>query len=226
MRNNILLIEDDAGLAITLKDFFEDNGLNVTPALSGEDGLQSYHKEKPDLIILDIILPGKNGFEVIAEIRSTDIQTPFILMTGTEVDQESQIKGYQHGALNYMQKPIIPVALLALVQNILRVSPDLKRYDLGGTICKVDRQRVYLNDESHQLREKDAQLLFLLLDQRSQIVSRTLLLKQLWGDDHPDLNNQLDGAILRIRRLLKNYPQIHIRSVYGTGYVLEYLPSP
>lgn len=220
MRNKILLIEDDLGLALPLKDFFEDHGLEVLLATTAKEGQSLYEEHRPDLIILDVILPDKNGFEVISEIRNTDLKTPVIMMTGTEVGPESQIKGYQQGAINYMQKPILPQALLSLIQNILSLPANLKQFDLGKCHIRIHSQAVEINAEMHTVREKDALLLEFLLERKNQIVPRSTLLKQIWLDDHPDMNNLLDGAILRIRRLISSFPGIEIKTVYGEGYSL------
>ncbi|SEK19707.1 response regulator transcription factor [Parapedobacter koreensis] len=221
MRNKILLIEDDWGLATTLRDFFEDNGLEVRHAATGDEGLSLYREQSPDLIVLDIVLPRKNGFEVISEIRDTDLKIPIVLMTGTEVSPESQIKGYRLGAINYMQKPILPQALLSLIQNILSLPIDLKQFHLEGHRIRIHSQAVDIDAETYTLRDKDAILLELLLRRKNQIVARSTLLKQIWYDDHPDRNNLLDGAILRIRRVLSSYPTLQIKTVYGEGYILE-----
>lgn len=221
MRNKILIIEDDLGLAVPLKDFFEDNGLNVLVTTTGEEGLVLYRKESPDLIVLDIILPGKDGFEVVAEIRDKDLRMPIVLMTGTELSPESQVKGYRLGAINYMQKPILPQALLLLIKNILSLPEDLKQYCMEGCNIRVHAQAIEINTHVHHVREKDATLLKLLLDRKNQIIPRSTLLKQIWFDDHPNNNNLLDGAILRIRKLFADYPAVQIKSVYGHGYRLE-----
>lgn len=220
MRNKILLIEDDLGLAIPLKDYFEDHGLTVFHTISGEEGLSCYADQKPDLIILDIILPNKNGFDVIAEIRDKDLITPIILMTGTEFDPDSQIKGYSLGAINFMQKPIMPQALLALMKHVLSLPNKMQQFQIGNTMIHIHSQHIELNGERFHVREKDARLFEFLLTRKNQTIPRTLLLKQIWLDDHPDKNNLLDGSILRIRRVLKKYPQLRITTVYGTGYSL------
>lgn len=221
MRNKILLIEDDLGLAIPLTDFFEDNGLDVLHTATGEEGLSLYMEKAPDLIVLDIILPAKSGFEVIAEIRDKDLQTPVILMTGTEFSPESEIKGYALGAINYMRKPVLPQAMLSLIRHILSLSGDIRQYDLAGCRIRIQAQRVEIGTEKHLVREKDALLLSFLLERKNQTVTRTALLKQIWQDDHPDKNNLLDGTVLRVRGLFKGHPHIRIKTIYGHGYMLE-----
>ncbi|WP_140937652.1 response regulator transcription factor [Sphingobacterium lumbrici] len=221
MRNKILLIEDDPGLAIPLKDYFEDNGLIVSHTISGEEGLLHYRDQKPDLIILDIILPNKSGFDVIAEIRDKDLITPIILMTGTEFDPDSQIKGYSLGALNFMQKPVMPQALLALIKNLLSLPSNIQQFQIGNTTICIHEQRIELNGKQFYVREKDARVFEFLLARKNQVVMRSLLLKQIWLDDHPDKNNLLDGSILRLRQILNKHPSPRIKSVYGRGYLLD-----
>ena len=220
MRNKILLIEDDLGLAIPLKDFFEENGLEVYIATTGEEGLSSYAINKPDLILLDIILPDKNGFDIISTIRDKDLLTPVILMTGTEFTEANQIKAYELRSLNFMPKPIIPQAVLALIQYILTLPKELKKYRIGSCVIQVHSQSVIINTRKYNIREKDSTLLLFLLKRKNQIVTRENLLKQIWLDDHPKNNNRLDGAILRLRHLFEDHRDIKIKSIYGAGYTL------
>jgi len=221
MRNKILIVEDDLGLALTLKEFFEVNGLKVFHTADGGLALPIYEKEKPDLILLDIILPRMNGFEIIANIRKFNLSIPIIMMTGTEFNPESQIKGYELGAINYMAKPIFPQAVLALIQHILTLPKNLKLYNIGNYNIYIHSQHIEINKDSFSIREKDAGLLTFLLDRKNQIVSRKSILQQIWLDDNPDNNNNLDGAILRLRRLFKPYRSIQIKTIYGNGYILE-----
>lgn len=221
MRNKILLIEDDQGLASTLTDFFEDNGLEVYGATKGEEGLSLYAAHKPDLLLLDIILPDLNGFEIISTIRDKDLVTPAILMTGTEFTEANQIKAYELGSLNFMPKPIIPQAVLALIQHILKFPKRLKKYKIGSYEIQIHSQSVMINSKQYSVREKDSMLLIFMLERKGHIVSRETLLKQIWLDDHPKKHNLLDGAILRLRYLFKNHPDIKIKTVYATGYLLK-----
>lgn len=220
MSNKVLLIEDDLILSITLKDFFEDNGLQVIAVGTGKEGLSCYAAHKPDLILLDIILPDTNGFEVIAKIREIDLLTPAILMTGTEFTEANQIKAYKLGSLNFMPKPILPQAVLALIQYVLTLPKDVKNYKVGSCEIQIQSQLVIVNSIKHNVREKDGQLLQFLLERKGQIVAREVLLKQIWLDDYAK-NNLLDGAILRLRRLFLAHPDVKISSIYANGYVIE-----
>lgn len=221
MRNKILLIEDDPGLAITLKEFFEDNGLDVCVATKGEEGLSLYASTKPDLILLDIILPDQNGFDVITTIRDKDLTTPAILMTGTEFTEANQIKAYELGSLNFMPKPILPQAVLALIQHVLKIPKGLKKYKIGSCEIQIHSQSVVINSKKYSVREKDSVLLVFLLERKEHIVPRETLLKNIWLDDHLKNHNLLDGAIFRLRRLFIGHPDIKIKSVYASGYILK-----
>ena len=221
MRNKILLIEDDLGLAITLKDFFEDNALSVCLIEDGGEALTIFKRIKPDLILLDIILPNKNGFEIASEIRTIKTTVPIIMMTGMEFNSDSEIKGYELGAINYMKKPIVPQAVLALIRNILTLPKDLKQHAVGNYLFRLHSQSIEINNEKYNLRDKDAKLFGILLDRQNQIVSRKTILQQIWMDDNSEKNNHLDGAVLRLRRLFYPYQDIQIKTIYGNGYMLK-----
>ena len=119
MKNRILLVEDDRALGETLKDFFEANGLSVAWAQDGNAALKLFNSFNPKLILLDVILPGKDGFDVITEIHKTNTTVPIIFMTGTQFDASDQIKGYKLGAVNYLRKPVLPQVVLAQINNLL-----------------------------------------------------------------------------------------------------------
>lgn len=225
IRSKILLIEDDLGLASTLKDFFEDNGLTVLHAPSGEIGLEVYTNESPDLIILDIILPEKNGFEVIDEIRKNDMTTPIIMITGSELDDASHIRGYDSGATNYVLKPVSPSVLLAQIRaKLIPKTPHTqskKIYRLGNLIAELDKQSLITKDCTVKLRERDATVLEMLLDNKNNVVLRSSLLQLIWNTDSPTNNNMLDGIITRLRKALVPFDNIQIINQYGSGFILQ-----
>ena len=115
--HKILIVEDDLILGSTLKDYFEDNYFKVIHVALGKEAIDVYKNEKPSIVLLDVKLPDISGFEVIEEIRKTDTLTHVIMITGTECDIDSQVNGYHYGALNYLQKPVIPQVLLAQINT-------------------------------------------------------------------------------------------------------------
>ena len=218
--HKILLVEDDKPLGLALKDFFEENDFKVIYVLSGEEAVDVYEKENPSLVLLDVKLPGMDGFEVIEKIRNIDNQTPVIMMTGTEYDQANQVKGYNLRAIYYLQKPVDPEVLLAQI-NMLLDPPETMKYRMGGYTIIIQNREIMINDDLYTLPQKDVLVLSLLLRKKNDTVSRKELLLSVWNNDKISNNNLLDSSISSIRRILKNYPGIEIKSVYGEGYVLS-----
>ena len=216
----ILLVEDDLVLATVLKDFFEEHQLTVWHAADGEEALALYKDKHPHLILLDVVLPKKNGFEVVVEIRKSDFYIPIILMTGTEVGVESEIKGYRLGAINYLKKPVLPMVVLALIERLLNLSGAEEHYMVGNCRIAVQNQWVKINDTLCQLREKDIRVLTLLLKHQGTVVSRSYLLQSVWFDDAYDNNNKLDSSISRIRKTFAAFPEVSVKGVYGEGYMI------
>lgn len=217
----ILLVEDDSVLAAVLTEFFTEHRFKVLLAEDGETALSLYETERPDLILLDIVLPKKDGFEVIAEIRAKDYFIPIILMTGTELDPESEIRGYKLGAVNYLRKPVLPEVVLAQVERLLLSLHGEENYTIGNCHISIQSQLVKINNTPVMLREKDIQILSLLLKNQGAVVPRQHLLKTIWQDNDYDKNNKLDSSISRIRKEFREFPDITIAPVYAEGYILR-----
>jgi len=219
MKNRILLVEDDPSLGETLKDFFEANGLSVAWAQDGNSGLQLFKSYQPQLILLDVILPDIDGFEVITEIRKTNTAIPIIFMTGTQIDIPYQVKGYELGAVNYLSKPVLPQVVLAQINKLLSPS-STQRFKLEDTIITIDNQLVTINDTQIILRDKETKLLLYFLNNQHKVISRTDILQSVWNDTSLHLNNALDSTVSHLKKALSNFHNIEIASVYGTGYKL------
>ena len=219
MKNKILLVEDDRALGETLKDFFEANGLSVAWAQDGNAALKLFNSFNPKLILLDVILPGKDGFDVITEIHKTNTTVPIIFMTGTQFDAPDQIKGYKLGAVNYLRKPVLPQVVLAQINNLLS-NVSTRRFKLGNWEITIDNQLVTINGTQITLREKESKLLILLLKNRHKVISRDDILQSIWSDNSYQLNNILDSTISHLKKSLTAFPFIKIVAVYGNGYKL------
>lgn len=216
----ILIIEDDVVLAETLGDFFELNGLKVFRAATGQQGIKAFAAEKPNLVLLDVMLPDISGFEVIAKINTLNSSTPVIFMTGSEFDTESQIKAYKLRALNYIPKPVIPAVLLAMIQRLIPQDCALEKTILNYQIC-LRKQQVSINNFEILLREKDAELLRYLVENHGRLVSRIDLMEYLWQELSSKRNNQLDGAIARLKKSIEPFDGIQIKTIYGAGYLFQ-----
>ena len=219
MKNRILLVEDDCVLGETLKDFFEANGLSVAWAQDGNTALTLFNSFNPKLILLDVILPEKDGFEVITEIHKTNTTVPIIFMTGTQFDAPDQIKGYKLGAVNYLRKPVIPQVVLAQINHLLSNSSTL-RFKLEHLDITIDNQLLTINDTQIILRDKESKLLLLLLNNQHKVISREDILQSIWSDNSYHLNNLLDSTISHLKKSLIVFPTLKIVSIYGGGYKL------
>lgn len=218
LRPTILLAEDDCGLAFALMDFFEANGLIVIPVADGGEVVAQYRKVKSDLLLLDVQLPHKSGLEIMEEIRTDDRLTPIIIMTGSEFSEEKQVKGYELGAVNYLQKPILPQAVLAQIKNILSMPMGMKCYRIGKLEIVKQNQQLVINGRETLLLDKEARVLEFLLDHYGETIDRGHLMQVAWGDNRYELNNTLNGIVYHLRYLLSSYPLLKIRTVYGEGY--------
>jgi len=219
----ILIVEDDPLLAEALIEFLEENDLSVIHTDDGAKAYSLYKAHSPAIILLDIQLPNKNGFEVIEEIRQEDVDTPILLMTGTEYEEDKEIMGYKLGAINYIKKPVALPVLMAQIASTLKWSIHKpKVYNVNG--CKIEflDQKVSINDGAQLiLREKDVLVLSLLLETNDQIITRKNILKRAWKDDDYINHNSLNNVISRLRKLLSPY-SIQIKSVYGNGLLLKW----
>jgi Response regulators consisting of a CheY-like receiver domain and a winged-helix DNA-binding domain len=218
--HKILIVEDDTSLALPLKDFFEDNDFEVIHTVSGEEAVEVYGTERPSVVLLDIKLPGIDGFEVLEKIQKIDNSIPVIMMTGTEYDEDNQERGYNLRAVSYMQKPVFPKALLSYINNLLD-PPETKRCILGRYSIVIQNNELCVNNETYTLKEKDIHVLSILLLKQKEVVSRENLLLSVWKSNDVILNNHLDSSISRIRHILKKYPGIEIKNIYGKGYIIS-----
>ena len=213
----ILIVEDDTSLALPLKDFFEDHDFEVIHTVSGEEAVEAYGRERPSVVLLDVILPGIDGFEVLEKIQKIDNSIPVIMMTGTEYDEDNQERGYNLRAVSYMPKPVFPKAILSQIKNLLNPL-ETKRYIMGSHSITIQNNELCINGDIYTLNEKDIHVLSILLQKQKEVVSRENLLLSVWIDDNVRLHNHLDSSISRIRHILKKYSEVEIKSVYGIGY--------
>ena len=215
--HKILIVEDDKYLALPLKDFFEDNDFEVIHVVSGEEAVEVYGKERPSIVLLDVQLPGINGFEVLEKIQKMDNSIPVIMMTDKKYDEGSQKRGYDLRAVNYMPKPVFPKILLSQISNLLN-PPETMRYILGSYHITIQNNELSINNEIYILRDKDTQVLSVLLQNQKTTVPREALLRSVWKSDDVHLENHLDSAISRIKKVFNKYPDIIIGNTYSKGY--------
>lgn len=221
MEDMILLVEDDIQFGETVKDYFESNGLSVMWAKDGESAVRFFQVANPRLVLLDVQLPDKNGFEVAAEIQKINSTIPLIFMTGTALLEEDFSYAYQTlYAKNYLEKPIKLHVALAQVKSIL-YPPSTKIYNNHNVIIKIDDQQLTINNKEVLVRDKDIKVFSMLLDNVNYTVDRSDILFNVWNDDSSHLKNTLNSCIYRINKLLKDFPTIKLKTIYGKGYKLS-----
>lgn len=225
----ILVIEDEIEMALGLKDNFEFDGHEVIIANDGEDGLQKALAESPQLIILDVMLPKKSGFDVCKELRLRGVKTPIIMLTarGQEIDK---VLGLELGADDYMTKPFSVRELLARVKAVLRrtVAEENSTQNVvqAGKIS-VDFEHLTAQDSSNlpiEMTSKEMEILKYFVQHPGQTITRDELLDKVWGYDIYPTSRTVDNYILKLRKKIEKDPghPHHILTVHGMGY--KYIP--
>lgn len=225
MSNRVLLIEDEPGLLISLTDRLQGEGYRVETAEDGKAGFERAAHEPFDLIILDVMLPLKSGFDVCRDLRQRGINVPILMLTarGQVVDR---VVGLKIGADDYLVKPFEPIELLARMEALLRRSPpalpnnsaDFYHFDQ----IRVDfrRAEVKRNDVPVELLPKEYKLLCYLIEHRDTILSRDQLLDEVWGYDAIPTTRTVDVHIAGLRQKLEPDPRHpkYILTVHSLGY--------
>ncbi|HUS08274.1 MAG TPA: response regulator transcription factor [Bryobacteraceae bacterium] len=224
MNSQILLIEDEPGLVLTLTDLLESEGYHVETAPDGPAGLEKAKSRKFDLILLDVMLPGKNGFDVCRELRQDGADTAILMLTArTQVID--RVVGLKLGADDYLTKPFEPSELLARIEALLRrvkkenLAPAA-RFQFEKIQIDFERGEVLKDGTRVNLAGKELQLLRYLVDRRGQVVSREDLLKEVWEYQSAVSSRTIDVHVAWLRQKLEDNPQVpkHFHTVRGVGY--------
>jgi len=224
--HTVLLVEDDPALSLGLRDTLQFEGFRVVHASTGESALALAARERPDCILLDLMLPGMNGYQVCAAIREHDRGTPIIMLTarGQESDK---IRGLDAGADDYVTKPFSIGELVARVRAAVRrrdrSSPSTGAFTIGETTVDPATQTLTRTGESLAISFYEAQLLKLLHERQGSPVSRDEILERVWGTKaHQPNNRSVDNFVVKLRKKIEpsdDKPR-HILTVYGYGYKL------
>ena len=223
--SKILLIDDDEKLGDLLQSFFGRFDLNLIAAQDPETGLEKLTEESPDLVILDVMLPGQDGFEVCRTIRKTSA-VPIIMLTARG-EVTDRIVGLEIGADDYMPKPFEPRELVARIQNVLRRSqtsetkPKGSKLEYDGLVVDLDKRSAELDGEPLDLTTMEYQLLALFAGNPGQTYTRDEILNELRGIDAQLFSRSVDILISRLRQKLGDTSKQSrfIKTVWGTGYV-------
>ena len=219
----ILVVEDERKTAAYLKRGLEENGFVVDVAENGEDGAHLARTESYELIILDVLLPGRGGWSVIADLRRQEISTPVLFLTARDAVRD-RVKGLELGADDYLVKPFAFSELLARMRSILRRGPVKRAPILAVADLELDlgRHRARRAGRALDLTPKEFQLLSFLLQRSGEVVSRTLIAEQVWDINFDSDSNVVEVHMRRLRSKVDDpFEEKLIHTVRGVGYVLE-----
>ncbi len=227
MSSKILIVEDDANLLDTLKYNLRKEGYGVAIASDGEQAIEVARREKPDLIILDIMLPKMSGFEVCRILRK-EMTVPILMLTA-KADETDKIVGLEIGADDYMTKPFSMRELLARLRAILRrakmveTQPEVELLKIGDIEVDIPRHRASISGRTLELTPKEFDLLALLARNKGLVFSREQLLEKVWGYDYAGDTRTVDVHIRWLRQKIEPEPENprYLVTVRGAGYKLE-----
>lgn len=229
----ILIIEDDDSVLLGLEKTFTEENFEVAAARTGEKGLAKIESFNPDVIVLDIMLPGMNGFEVLKKLRDKEVNTPLMLLTARD-DATDKIVGLELGADDYVTKPFNSREVVARVRALLRrmqnVPPAGERagekgsFRFGSLEVDFERHELRKNGKLIELSHREFRLLEYLIDFRGKLITRERLLENVWEYDAYDTSylttRTVDNHILRLRKKIEDEPDHprYIQTIRGYGY--------
>ncbi|MBK8173572.1 MAG: response regulator transcription factor [Sandaracinaceae bacterium] len=224
-RNTILLVEDDPTIALGIVDSLEFEGFRVVHAKTGREGVTKAREAKPECILLDLMLPELNGYQVCEQVRAFDPHVPIIMLTARSQESD-KIRGLDAGADDYVTKPFSIGELIARVRAMLRrasrVIATETPFQIGEAAIDPAAHMLRIGRESMELSFYEIELLKYLHARAGQVVSRDEILDKIWGVEASPTNRTVDNFIVKLRKKIEPQPEKprHILTVYGLGYKL------
>ncbi|MGZ5287342.1 MAG: response regulator transcription factor [Flavisolibacter sp.] len=220
----ILLIEDQVELCQILKDTLSLYGFDVSYAHNGDDGFTLFNSLDPKIVIIDIMMPGSDGFSAVKKIREVNKDVPLIMLTAKPLTDDL-VKAFDLGCNDFIRKPFVMEELIARIRSFARVSGSTPRaahnmYKLGSFTLNASTQELANDSSRFQLSYKEVELLKRLCEAKSTIVDRQLLLAELWGSDNVFNSKTMNVYINRLRNYLNNDKSVEILTIRGFGYKL------
>ncbi|HAI52719.1 MAG: response regulator transcription factor [Limnochordia bacterium] len=224
IKQKILIVDDEPSIQELIRFNLEQAGFETAIAADGFAALEMYESYKPDLIVLDLMLPGKDGYDVCKEIRRNS-NVPIIMLTAKETELE-RVLGLELGADDYMTKPFSPLELVARIKAVLRrasgqESQDENEYKVGNIHLQVDTREVRVNDQLVELTRKEFDLLHIFMQNVGKVMTREVLLQKVWGYEYEGETRTVDVHIRHLRRKLGPEGESRIETIHGVGYKLR-----
>ena len=220
----ILLCEDEESLGMLVREYLQAKGYDAELYLDGEAGYRAFTKSKFDMCLLDVMMPKMDGFALAREIRLVNSEIPIIFLTAKNL-KDDILEGFKLGADDYLTKPFSMDELVYRMEAILRrvkskEQKNLTRFQLGKFIFDTQRQVLLFGEKQTKLTTKESELLTMLCMHVNDVLERDLALKTIWMDDNYFNARSMDVYITKLRKLLKDDPEIEINNVHGRGYRL------
>ncbi len=226
MKYKILYAEDEPFLARIVSDNLTAKGYEVITAGDGESALRLYKSVNPDLCIVDIMMPLKDGYHLTEDIRKTGKNIPVIFVSAKSLD-EDVVKGFKSGGNDYLRKPFSMIELLARVESLLtrfnqvqQVDEASPWYEFGNSRLDTVSQQLITPRQVYDLSYKEAMLLELLLKNKNAVLERQEALQKIWGDDNVYNANSMNVFMTHLRKMLKDDSAVQIMSLRSLGYKL------
>lgn len=219
---DVLYVEDEMSLALIVADSLEAHGFHVTHKENGRDAVISFRHKKPDIIVLDIMMPMMDGFSVAQEIRKVDLATPILFLTAM-TQTEDVVKGFHLGANDYVRKPFKIEELIVRIEALTKkaaVTQAMKQYTIGHYILDTVKSTLTINNEQEKLSFREVELLRRLFEHKDEVVPREEIIRAYWNDDTYFTGRSLDVFISRIRKYLSKDERIKITNIRSIGYML------
>lgn len=222
-RISILIAEDEPALGQIVKESLETRDFKVYLVPDGEQAIQIFQEKQPQILVLDVMMPKKDGFTVAKEIRQVDQRIPIIFLTAKSLTSDV-VEGFSIGGNDYLKKPFSMEELIVRINNLLNrklLQETSEEIIMGDFKFDFQRQTLQFKDEEKcLLTHREAHLLFHLCKNRNEILDRSVILKKLWGDDDFFNARSMDVFISKLRKRLSKDPALQIINVRGYGYKL------
>jgi DNA-binding response OmpR family regulator len=222
-KTRVFYVEDELFLGKIVKESLESRGFEVIMESDGAKAVELFKKNNPEVCVLDVMLPNKDGFAIADEIRELDEEVPIIFLTA-KTQTEDVVKGFSLGGNDYIRKPFSMEELIVRIQNVLRRKAEgpqkltTESVTLGKFTFHLNRQLLNNGSEDRKLSYRESELLKMLCENKDKIIDRKDILTVLWGNDNFFNSRNLDVYITKIRGYLKEDPSLEIITIKGIGY--------
>lgn len=215
----ILVVEDDANTRKLMEAVLKENGFDPITVCNGLEALQMLDRRHVDLVLLDIMMPGMNGYDLTKQLRASNFNLPILMVTAKQLPQDKH-QGFLVGTDDYMTKPVDEEEMILRIKALLRRAQIVseRRIQIGGVTLDYDALTVTRLEESQTLPKKEFCLLYKLLSYPGKIFTRMQLMDEIWGMESESDDNTINTHINRLRKRFDSYPEFTIETIRGLGY--------